>query len=135
MQCTSVPITIVFLAACSTSTLANDMTNHVAEAKKLTATSLGLKYDELLGSYIGETMRICIPPGSTSSKNLGSFTYVSRVGASGNQINVAVEPSTDISECFKSKFEKIILSPPPDYQARKPGLSGYPIAVEIKVAP
>ena len=127
-------IIILILTVTGSNSFAQILASRVDEARFLQTTPEGLQYDQLLGPHIGDAMATCIPPGSTDPKNLGAFVYVSLVGQKGVQHSFAVEPDTVISTCFKSKFSGRVLPRPPKHQ-NKTDTFGYPIAIEMKVAP
>ena len=124
------PILLATVLVCS-SALAADFASRITEAKQASATREGAQYDAALVPYIGAAMRACIPPGSTDPANLGSFTLVGDVTGTGTVQSVAVEPQTKVSSCFAEHFSTSILPNPPVAT----GGNGYPIAVEMRVAP
>jgi hypothetical protein len=116
----------------STSALADSFADRVAEAKKASATPQGTKYDQALGPAIGAAMRACVPPGATSTENLGEFVLVGYVDRTGMVSSVEVQPKTKVSLCFATQFQHAHLTPPPEYAA---SAAGFPIAVEMSVRP
>jgi len=96
------------------------------------ATAEGQKYEARWGEVMGAVMRACIPPGSSSSANLGKFTFVANVDAVGNVSSVEVSPKTKVSHCFAQQFASSRLPPPPS----SPRVNGlYPVADVISVTP
>lgn len=65
------------------------------------------------------------------SGELGSFTLVGDVTASGALKAVAFEQQTKVSTCFANQFGKTLLPKPP----RMDRDAGFPIVVAMKVAP
>lgn len=110
---------------------ASDFASRVDEAKQATKTHEGAQYDVALGPFIGSAMQACIPPGSTNPNNLGSFTLVGYVTATGALQSVIVEPQTKVSSCFAERFESSTLPNPPQINPGK----AYPIVVEMKITP
>lgn len=124
------PLFIAVVLACSPA-FAADFASRVAEAKQASATSDGARYDAALGPHIGTAMQSCIPPGSADPTNLGAFTLVGYVTATGALNSIAIEPRTKVSSCFAERFGKSMLPKPPNL-----GHGGdYPVVVEMQVAP
>ena len=121
---------IVTLFICS-SAIAGDFASRVTEAKQVISTPVGAQYDSALIPLIGIAIRACVPPNSTDTTNLGSFTLVSYVTATGTLSDVAIEPKTKVSSCFAERFSQQTFPTPPNATSSK----GYPIVVEMKITP
>jgi hypothetical protein len=110
---------------------ADDFAARVADAKRASSSSEGAKYDASLGPHIGAAIRACIPPGSNDPANLGSFSLVGRVTATGALKDIEVEPRTKVSLCFADRFGRSQLQSPPG----NVGSAGYPVLVEMRINP
>ncbi|PHS19829.1 MAG: hypothetical protein COA86_03460 [Kangiella sp.] len=122
-------VALVFLA---TSTLAADFSSRVNEGNELALTMSGKQYDQKLGPFIGDIMRLCIPPGSTNSTNLGTFSLVAIVSNQGASSGIEVKPFNSISKCFSKKITRVKLPTPPEQNSL---LMGYPITITVTVKP
>ena len=104
----------------------------VDAAKAGFETAEGMIYEQKLGPYLGSTMQICIPYGSTSTENLGRFTYVANVSIEGRISASEVKPLNAVSLCFDKEFTKQILPQPPSSLFIE---NSVPIVVELNVVP
>ncbi len=121
-----------FLILASTSVNAATFEERVDKAKTIFETKQGKIYEQKLGPFIGNAIRICIPPGSTSEENLGKFIFVAEVSIEGKVSGSEIQPVTKVSKCFNKEFAIQILPPPPDSLM---AIGGTPIIVEMDIVP
>ena len=95
------------------------------------ASSSGQRYEASWGKTMQASLIACVPVGSTSSANLGEFTFVANVSSNGAISSVQVKPLTPVSECFARHFADVQLPPPPGIS---PG-SFLPVADSVSVTP
>ncbi len=105
--------------------------SRVADAKHASATHQGAMYDASIGALVAPAMEVCTPPDLARVSNVGVFVVVGYVTASGALVEVEVQPRTELSSCFAESFSKSVLPRPPTSAHPR----GYPIAVNIRVAP
>lgn len=129
LSCVARPaaLAILLLAAAA---VAGDFDHRVAEAQRASATSEGQSYDASLGPPADGAIRACVPPGTAAEADFGRFALVGYVSAAGLVSDVAVQPSTRVSECFAAQFRQLTLPAPPASLALP---SGVPIAIEMSV--
>jgi len=125
-------IIFAFALSLAANASAKDFSERVAEARAAASTPAGAEYERSLGAQYGDVMRTCIPPGSSSKADVGAFSLVGYVSASGELSDVVVEPVTPASQCFASHLRTMPLPPPPSASA---ATTGYPIQVQMKVVP
>jgi hypothetical protein len=123
-------ILLLLLLSMSGPILADDFSSRADAGEAALSSPSGKKYQAALGPVIGKALRICIPPGSTSPENLGSFVLVANIAPSGKANKIEIRPETTISRCFAKHFGESELPAPPEGS-----LPEFPIVVPIKIAP
>jgi hypothetical protein len=113
---------------------AQTFAEQVVKAKVEAAKPEGQKYERSLYPAIGQAMRTCVPPGTTSHETLGNFTLVGAVTTSGTLRGALIEPESKVAMCFRKEFMAARLPPPP-YVLPSPGGAGFPVVVEMKLVP
>ena len=121
-----------FSILASTSVNATTFEERVDIARTAFETEQGKVYEQKLGPFLGNAIRICIPPGSTSEENLGKFIFIAEVSNEGKITDSEIQPATKVSKCFNKEFATQILPPPPDSLI---GIGGAPILVEMDIVP
>jgi hypothetical protein len=111
---------------------AGDFAARVKVGKQTLANPKGQQYEESWGEIMHTILTTCIPKGSSDPANLGRFTFVANVSASGLVSSVEVDPSTAVSRCFNLHFSKVRLPRPP-MPLKKDEL--LPIADDIVITP
>ncbi len=126
----SIAIFLLLLYSCFA--YAADFSARVTEAKIAAKTPEGEKYESSTFPAIRAAMHECIPPGTTSSENLGKFTLVTYVTKFGMLSAVEVQPKTKISQCFSELLTKSQLPIPLGLNATE---LGYPLEVTMRITP
>ena len=122
--------TFLFLVA--TSANASTFDERVIGAKAALETEQGKIYEQKLGPFIYEAIKICVPVGSSSKENLGKFALVADVSLGGKISNSIVKPETSVSNCFRENFGLQVLPSPPVSLVFE-GVA--PIIVEMDIVP
>ena len=110
----------------------NEFSARVKSGKEVLATPEGQLYASSWGETMKGILTTCVPLGSTDPANLGRFTFVADVSASGAVSSVDVGPITDVSRCFAFQFGKAQLPAPPPALLKGEKL---PVADDIIVTP
>ncbi len=110
----------------------SDFAARVKVGKQTLASPEGQQYEASWGESMQTILTTCIPIGSTNPANLGRFTFVADVSASGVISSVEVQPSNTVSRCFAQHFGKARLPRPP-MPLNASGL--LPIADDIVITP
>jgi hypothetical protein len=111
---------------------AGDFAARVKAGKQALASPEGQQYEVSWGEIMQTILTTCIPIGSSDPANLGRFTFVADVSASGLVSSFEVNPSTAVSRCFALHFAKARLPRPP-MPLKKGEL--LPIADDIVITP
>lgn len=125
-------IVIAIPSMCFSADRANNFAARVKAGKQALASPEGQHYEESWGEAMGNILHTCIPIGSSDPGNLGRFTFVADVSASGMVSSVEVEPSNKVSRCFVLHFGKARLPKPPTSLIKGNIL---PVADDIVVTP
>lgn len=120
------------MALLSSSAPAEDFDARQKAGEAALADKKGQQYVATWGAAMQTSLPTCIPVGSTSPENLGTFTFVANVDATGTVSAIEVQPSTAVSRCFAEKFSRAQLPPPPS--PLPPG-GFFPIADVVEVVP
>jgi hypothetical protein len=115
----------------ATSATAADFATRVAAAKSAGQSQEGKVVLQSLGSAYAAAMRACMSPGVNSRDNPEKFEVVAELASDGRIHNAEFRPQTRMSRCFAREFAVQSLTPPPKLRTS----SGYPIYIEVEIAP
>jgi hypothetical protein len=132
-----VPFVMIFLfiaipSICFSADRTSDFAARNKAGKQALASPEGQQYEKSWREVMQSILTTCIPIGSTDPANLGRFTFVADVSASGSVSSVEVEPSNAVSRCFALHFGKARLPKPPTSLIKGNIL---PVADDIVVTP
>ncbi|HUJ16379.1 MAG TPA: hypothetical protein VL197_00115 [Nitrospirota bacterium] len=111
---------------------ANEFAARVKSGKEALATPEGQQYASSWGESMKAILTSCVLPGLTDPANLGRFTFVADISASGTISSIEVSPITEVSRCFALQFGKAQLPSPPMSLLKGEKL---PVADDIVVVP
>jgi hypothetical protein len=111
---------------------AGDFAARVKAGKQALSSPEGQQYESSWGEVMQKILTTCIPIGSTNPANLGRFTFIADVSASGLVSSVEVEPSNTVSRCFAQHFGNARLPKPPMTLMKGKML---PVADDIEITP
>jgi len=107
---------------------ADDFSSRAKAGDDAAKTKEGMKYQQAIGSFIGETMYACILSQPPDAAAPDKFTLVASVTKAGQLSDVAVKPEFKGSLCFSREFTRYRFPIPPQ-ENNTP--SGYPLTVTI----
>ena len=121
----------LLLFAFTTFAYADDFASRVKDGESALASPSGQRYEASWVETMQASLMACVPVGSTSTANLGKFTFVANVSSTGAVSAVDVRPVTAVSRCFAKHFGGAQLPPPAGIRSG----SYLSIADSIKVTP
>jgi len=126
-----VPVLLFVLLPASA--LAASFIDRVADARRILSTEEGRIYDVQVSAVLGRDyeriMRHCFE--TTASPETANFELVASVTMGRRFQDIAVEPATNIANCFANGVADLIAPIPPARSAA----SGHPIYIEMRLVP
>jgi len=121
---------IPFLILFTSIAYADDFASRAKAGDDAAKTAQGIKYQQSIGSFIGEAMYTCILSQPHNPADPEKFTLIAFVNMTGQLTNVEVNPSFKASLCFSNEFPKNHFPVPPQENSTS---AGYPLTVTVSM--
>ena len=123
MRLLLIPLLLVMSLAAN-----NEFKNRLEAAEAIKQTVEGQAYSTKVDAALIKVFMSCRQPKNDKQACPLPFSIVANVNSKGEVLDIAAQPSTSLSDCFKSKLAAITLPSPP---ASLVGSHGFPISFEM----